>query len=1075
VNGNFTEGCLVIWAVHGIYGVVESVDFRRVTVRLDNGETQIFSTDHGALERVEIGVGSQVTQVGSDLVGVVIGQVPGLPNPTWRVQFPDKAPNIPESTLRPAVIRDPLERFRNGYIGRASDFNLKSVAADLWTQHLHNELVSLDHARVDLKPHQVGVVHRVISNYPHRFLLCDEVGLGKTIEAAMVIKELKARKQASRILILVPSSLQLQWQFELKTKFNEVFSIFNRDVIRFLKNQGEDHPWTSSDQIIVSHSWAAFDEKRRDEIASLDWDLIIVDEAHHAREQRHGSRITRTNLYRLVRDLVARPEQNRRAALFLTATPMQLQRHELYSLVEMLDPILFASEEDFVAHIEDLSGLSQLADTLRTNGVPDDVAELEETAEKISLYTGMTIDEANSELEEGDVHSLVRQLEAAHRLSEVLIRNRRAVVGGFQPRHAYRWKVTPTDLEQDIYRSLQQVLKEGYALAESTNRNAIGFLMSSFQRLATSSNRALLASLKKRRDKVLTMQKAGGGDISITEAEDALDADQSAAEVTDSVAQEAELDVSSMIDLIILLERVQTDSKTIKLVEELHKLFSDDRDAKVLIFTQFRETQEMLREVLEASGSGVNVFHGQLDVRQKDQAINRFREATGPQILISTEAGGEGRNLQFCHLLVNYDLPWNPMKVEQRIGRVDRIGQDHPVSVFNLYVEGTIEERVLDVLEHRIKLFNEAIGGLEPIIGDIEADIRKALRLAGEVREEHLARLAEQTEKNVMEARKADRQMADLILDKKSSYGAAIARVASEAEELVSPEHYEEFLKALLASANTYLNGPDSHGVYKIQLHSPVTVEWPHLVQGQDRRRVCFDPRSNVDSENVEYMGFGHALIDALVESRMRRWAAGNTAIRRISNMETSGWQFNWLVSVGSVRDTERVHASFVSDSGEVNRHLGAWLLYRSRFRDGEEIVSEVDIEGLDAALLLATQDVGELVDELTRHARETGAERADEERARVHALSDYRKQAAADKVEAARATLAKLERSTREQDRIVIPPWRAKVQRAEAELEQVEQDRNEMLAEINRKLSPTAAFELLNVARIVGADHLDG
>src|SRR5690606_29904347 len=132
--------------------------------------------------------------------------------------------------------------------------------------------------RFDLKPHQVGVVHRVISSYPHRFLLCDEVGLGKTIEAAMIIKELKARGHTKRILILVPPNLQRQWQFELKTKFNETFAIYNRDTIKFLKNQGVQHPWSENDQIISSHSWASWDKRRRDEISSVDWDLIIVDE-----------------------------------------------------------------------------------------------------------------------------------------------------------------------------------------------------------------------------------------------------------------------------------------------------------------------------------------------------------------------------------------------------------------------------------------------------------------------------------------------------------------------------------------------------------------------------------------------------------------------------------------------------------------------------------------------------------------------------------------------------------------------------------------------------------------------------
>ncbi len=178
---NFVIGCLVRWTVHGIYGVVEEVDFRKIKVSLDNGEVQIFTTDAGIIERIELSIGSQVTSSNAEVTGVILTDIPGQPQPTWQVAFPGRTTSLPERSLRPAVIRDPIERMRNGYLGRASDFNLKSVAADLWTQHLHNDLVSLDHARVDLMPHQVGVAHRVISNYPHRFLLCDEVGLGKTI------------------------------------------------------------------------------------------------------------------------------------------------------------------------------------------------------------------------------------------------------------------------------------------------------------------------------------------------------------------------------------------------------------------------------------------------------------------------------------------------------------------------------------------------------------------------------------------------------------------------------------------------------------------------------------------------------------------------------------------------------------------------------------------------------------------------------------------------------------------------------------------------------------------------------
>ena len=162
----------------------------------------------------------------------------------------------------------------------------------------------------------------------------------------------------------------------------------------------------------------------------------------------------------------------------------------------------------------------------------------------------------------------------------------------------------------------------------------------------------------------------------------------------------------------------------------------------------------------------MHIFHGQLKPGEKDRAVARFRDGDGPQILISTEAGGEGRNFQFCHMLVNYDLPWNPMKVEQRIGRIDRIGQKQPVTIFNLSTTGTIEERVLEVLSERIGLFEETVGGLDPILGEVERDLRKILALADEKADEALADVSKQRlESRVSEARAAERRLADLIMD----------------------------------------------------------------------------------------------------------------------------------------------------------------------------------------------------------------------------------------------------------------------------------------------------------------------
>ena len=288
-------GCRVYWIAGKLHGCLDRIDGDRAHVVFDNGQDHTFKIDAGAIERFSFELGSHVSRSDGTL-GVVIGKLDGQVFPTWKVSWADGTTSrAVEMTLRPATTRDPIARFKSGNVDKAEAFNLLSVTADTWFRHLHDDLVSLSNARVDLKPHQVAVVHRVISEYPHRFLLCDEVGLGKTIEAAMIVKELRARGQAKRVLVLVPTGLVRQWQFELKTKFNEPFAIFNRDTVEYLKNQGVNSPWLEHDSVIASHTWASWTPGRQAEIAAVPWDLIIVDEAHHARRQRQGKRTTETN------------------------------------------------------------------------------------------------------------------------------------------------------------------------------------------------------------------------------------------------------------------------------------------------------------------------------------------------------------------------------------------------------------------------------------------------------------------------------------------------------------------------------------------------------------------------------------------------------------------------------------------------------------------------------------------------------------------------------------------------------------------------------------------------------------
>ena len=1051
-------GGRVRWPAGRLDGYVSRIEGQRAYVVFDDGSEQVFSLDAGVLEATPYSVGDLVMR-SDGVVGVVIGNVPSQEYPTLRVVFSNgTTSNAVEMTLRPASLDDPIERFRANQVGSAEQFNLRSVAADLWTRHLHDSLVSLSHARVDLKPHQVSVVHRVISAYPHRFLLSDEVGLGKTIEAAMVVKELRARGLARRVLILVPSGLIRQWQFELKTKFNETFAIFDKNTLQYLKSKGVRNPWTDHDSVIASQTWAAWSEERRAEISSVDWDLVIVDEAHHARRQRRGNSVTMTNVYRLVSELTSRPEFARRSVLFLTATPLQLHRHELFSLVEMLNPVLFSSEDDFTEHVEALSGLNRLVEDLTRDGA---TGELRERA--ATLLGGQPL--VVKGLEVGE---LVERLRARHRLSEVLVRNRRSVIGGFLPRKAFRWEVEVTEDERAVQTEMESIIAEGYREAERTRRNSVGFLMVIWQKLAASSSRALLKSLKGRRERLL------GGEITASlssdEAEEDLSTDLEASEVTKQIGAAMDHEVSRIDRVIELLERVNVDSKAQTFVEKLQELFQEDSDTKVIVFTEFRETQEMLMELCAAQGWSAHRFHGQLAPLQKDSAIDSFRVGSGPQVLVSTEAGGEGRNFQFAHILVNYDLPWNPMRVEQRIGRVDRIGQEHPVTIFNFHVQGTIEGRILDVLERRIHLFEESIGGLDPILGEAESDIRAALRKTSEERERELERVAERLEERVLQARRAETQLKDFILDTKS-FSAEIAQTALQEKQSVSQDEFERLMTVLLRSVNTWVEPDRDQDERQIHFHPPFTEEHKELVEGQERRRVCFDPRTSVDSEHVEYFGFGHPVVDALVKRTLEERHDGASAIKQlpqgaIDGMR-SGWQFNWLVKVGGLRPREFVHSTFVDDDGRTDPVIGARLLEYSRKFENEETDVELNATSMEVAHDRAQEEVGVLIKGLIDDLREETQKRFDVERDRIERLYANRDRAAHDRIQSCSETLERLEASDQPLQRQAIPLWGANLDRAQQEREALRKDRARALRELTEARLPQADYRLLAAARI--------
>ncbi|MDE2842339.1 MAG: helicase-related protein [Chloroflexota bacterium] len=1080
-----TVGSLVQWSGAKTYGVVTDIDDRMVYVRWDTPDPPPqFAIGDPPLSRVDL-TGEQVRLVSTGENAAILDSIPS-DTPAWRCFVATgggRTVNIPEADLRPLAVTDPVGRFKANLIGPLRQYRLQEVARWYRILHLYDELVSLGQIGADIKPHQVSVVHKVVSNYPHRFLLCDEVGLGKTIEAGMVLKELRARGAAQRVLAIVPPNLVGQWQFEMKTKFNESFSVLNTDTVRFLQNQEQsDNPFTFSDSILCSASWVA-NPTWAELCSRVNWDLVIVDEAHHARSRRSGNRVTTTRLYQLVSKLAEPDRFAQRGMLFLTATPMQLDTHELYSLVELLDPALFPSEDHFDRHRREVPGLSRLVERLGRNGFPLPDEEPGETIQQVADWLGLEVDVARQRLSSGpeECERLTAELADHHLLSEVLIRNRKAMVGDFMPRIASRWEVELTPEESEALEAVEDYVQYGFQLAEGTNDAPTGFVMVTFQKLMASSIAAIRKSLGRRQERILARNPRAsrtGYDL-----EERLLNDEEASDIVGGVGAASDLvdvELSLLESAIESLDRVKSDSKAEVLVKQLSILFEDSPNEKVLIFTQFRETLRHLEEMLLERGWGVNVFHGQMKVVEKDGAVESFRNAVGPQVLICTEAGGEGRNFQFCHILVNYDLPWNPMRVEQRIGRIDRIGQGHTVSIFNLWVRDTIEERVLDVLENRIRVFEETVGGLDPILGDTESDIRKIMRIAGERRIEALEEFGKQLEEHVLRARDAEAKLGDFIMDTKSYRRELAERIAGQPSPIKNYD-LDTFIGQLLSDEHTYIRRTGA--TYELTFHGEILGAHKDLFVAGNKRRAVFRADRRPDSEDVEFMAFGHPIVDGVVERVLAEQYEGVTGTRRVPASEElapcAGWLFTYQFNVPGVRTTEHLEPVFVSDEGEVDPEIGHKLVKRAFHFDDDE--REIDVseipDNLDGLEPLASR-VAELkrVD-LQKQAEDQAAARVGREVTRLGEWFDYRERVARDKVNATQAILESIRESGDESQRQILPAWEANLRRDEELLDNLAPERNRRIADVQKHRYPQVSWALKSLGRIevVDSEPMDG
>ena len=1076
-----------------LVGVITAVENGRLHVRFDNGRELQFAQDGGALERLLLAPGAPAVLPGTG-ERVTLGEAREVKGVLfYEVTLASgAAQHVLEDALRPAVLSDPVDRMRAGELDRARSVNLRLAGTRLRFAFEQDELASLQASRVEIKAHQVGVVHRVSRSYPHRFILADEVGLGKTIEAALIVRELKARGVATRVLVLAPSGLVTQWQSELKHKFNQVFADYRGPLVKVLEGQNPgENVWTLSDNVVSSTTFAAYNDERIAEIARAGWDLVVVDEAHHARRTRRADKQESTRLYRLLERLVDPEHGHASSMLLLTATPMQLDPFETYSLIELLDPTLFASPEDFERHRASLRGLNATVEALRDWASADD-EEREEALDATASFLERPVDEVAAELATPETRgNVIETLNDRHRLSQVMIRNRKKVVGGFMPRVAAVWELDLTPQERAAYDALTTYTRDGFARSQAENRMALGFVMVMFQKLATSSSRALQNALLRRMDK---LEQKLPPPAPAALAAVPLDIDDDDEEFDDAVEEAGEdtiagfaggdedaeatwREVQEIEGIVRLVEQIPIDTKTKVLLERLEEIREREPDVRVLVFTQFRGTQDELKERIPSPWS-VHLFHGGLDPREKDAEVARFRDEPGPQVLVSTEAGGEGRNLQFSHWLINYDLPWNPMKVEQRIGRVDRIGQKSTVMVASFSTRGTVEERVVEVLSRRIGVFKETIGGLDPILGSVESDLRRLFLYADRESERARKRLESSLEDRVRNAREAEERLADLIMDNRSLRRDEVNRLLARTQSTTHEDLQRFLLAALDEMGCSAQPDPRVTGTFDLELKGDAVAAFPQLVREAPRRHVTFDRSVAQDHEDVEFLAFGHELVDGVISRVCDAKYAGKASVRVVQTDELEacrGWLFVYAIEIDGVIRRRELFPVFIRDDGTEDPDGADTLLAiaaRVRREEGFGAAPPVSLPPRDAAFEAAATQAEDLAfgrmvtvkDELEPQ----NVDRAAREREKLEGFYEYKRAAADRKLADTRRVFERVSSSDDPDVMRIIPVWARNLERAAKDTEAIEGDRDRRLKELDDRATMAARTSRLAISYVV-------
>ena len=645
-----------------------------------------------------------------------------------------------------------------------------------------DSLYSLQASRITFVPYQFRPVMRFIRSDRPRLLVADEVGVGKTIEAGLILRELQARRNIRTVMIICPKALvaERKWQLELE-RFDEHFEHLDGPTLRnCIAEYARNGVWPERySRCIIPFS--LFDERLLEGSGSeggllgLDpppiFDLVVVDEAHHLRNRA-------TQLHQGVRHLVSNAE----AAVFLSATPIQLRSNDLFVLLNLLRPDVVIDPATFALMSEPNTHIHAAANAVRSASDHWQALAVQCLTDAASTDWGLrflardpdfsiTLGELTQDTLDDEARiPVLRRIEELHTFSRLINRTRRRDIGSFTTRKPFAIRIAFTPEQENLHDEL--LAAQARILAAAHGDRSVRFMLSTLRRQASSCIHALAPMVQ-------TILNRRLDEIDFDLEDDWEDEEAAVGTIRDHV--------QTVVDLASALGPEDPKlSALLRIVEEKQVMVNN----KILLFSSFRHTLAYLLRNLQSLGVRTGLVQGDVSDDERRNLRRRFSlDRTNPQaidLLLSSEVGCEGLDYQFCDTLLNYDLPWNPMRIEQRIGRIDRYGQpSETVAIYNLITEGTVDYEVYDRCFDRIGVFRQALGGSEEVLGAITEELQSvaiALELTEDERSERLRQIADNAVRLLHEQTALENQQAQL-------FGLTLPpdQIENEVQEATSP------------------------------------------------------------------------------------------------------------------------------------------------------------------------------------------------------------------------------------------------------------------------------------------------